>query len=126
MQDGTEARIKNELNSEIQALEEHYLTIKDYLSGTEYDAIQIIGTLRAFKDGLSRISAHILTLYTLKGQKTKITWDSLFTNLDDALVTMRASANPKPRAAIQLALNLSEPKIEQVMSYLSTLKQSLK
>ena len=125
MQDGTEARIKNELNSEIQALEKHYLTIKDYLSGTEYDAIQIIGTLRAFKDGLSRISAHILTLYTLKGQKTKITWDSLFTNLDDALATMRASANPKPRAAIQLALNLSEPKIEQVMSYLSALKQSL-
>jgi hypothetical protein len=125
MQDGTEARIKNELNSEIQALEKHYLAIKDYLSGTELDNAEIIGTLQVFKDTLNRISAHILTLYTLKCQKTKITWDSLFTNLDDALVTMRASANPKPRAAIQLALNLSEPKIEQVMSYLSALKQSL-
>jgi hypothetical protein len=125
MQDGTEARIKNELNSEIQALEEHYLTIKDYLSGTELGNAEIVGTLQVFKDTLNRISAHILTLYTLKGQKTKITWDSLFTNLDDALATMRASANPKPRAAIQLALNLSEPKIEQVMSYLSALKQSL-
>ena len=43
MQDGPEAQIKSELNSEIQTLEKCYLTIKNYLSGTEYDAIQIVG-----------------------------------------------------------------------------------
>ena len=69
MQDGPEAQIKSELNSEIQTLEKYYLTTKNYLSGTEYDAIQIVGTLRAFKDKLSRINAHILTLCTLKRSK---------------------------------------------------------
>ncbi len=126
MQDGPEVRLKSELSSEIQALEVHYLTLKDYLSGAEYDNLQIMGTLRTFKDCLSRISARILTLYTLKGQKTKITWDSLFTNLDVALETTRKAANRNPRAAIQTALNLSEPKIEQVMAYLSKLQKSLK
>ncbi len=49
MQDGTEARIKNELTSEIQTLEKHYLTIKNYFSGTEYNAIQIVGTCKHSK-----------------------------------------------------------------------------
>ena len=44
MQDGPEAQIKSELNFEIQTLEKCYLTIKNCLSGTEYDAIQIVGT----------------------------------------------------------------------------------
>jgi hypothetical protein len=35
------------------------------------------------------------------------------------------SSRSKPVPAIQLALNISEPKIEEVMSYLLTLKKSL-
>jgi hypothetical protein len=73
---------------------------------------------------LSKISMHILTLYTLEGQKTKITWDSLFTNIDYALERLQASRS-NLRPAIQLAMDMSEPKIEEVMSYLLTLKKSL-
>jgi hypothetical protein len=81
--------------------------------------------LREFKNILNQISANILTLYTLKGQKTKITWDSLLTNIDNALDAIQTSQRPNPRAIIQLSLKISDPKIEEVMSYLSALKESL-
>ena len=125
MRDGTDEIIKTELYAEIETLEKQYRAIKDYLLGKEYESLEIIGTLRAFRNTLSKISMHILTLYTLEGQKTKITWDSLFTNIDNALERLQASARSKPRPTIQLALNMSEPKIEDVMSYLLTLKKSL-
>jgi hypothetical protein len=126
MQDGTDEIIKTELYGEIQSLEKQYRIIKEYLAGKEYDSLQIIGTLKTFRNTLSKISAHILTLYTLKAQKTKITWDPLITNIDNALETLQTSARSKqPRPTIQLALNISEPKIEEVMSYLLTLKESL-
>jgi hypothetical protein len=125
MQDGTDEIIKTELYGEIETLEKQYRVIKGYLAGKEYDSLEIIGTLREFRNTLSKISAHILTLYTLEGQKTKITWDSLLTNIDNALETLQTSARSKPRPTIQLALNISEPKIEEVMSYLLSLKESL-
>ena len=125
MKEGTEARIRKDLNTEIEALEKRYETIKDYFAGTQMEDFEIVGALRAYKDDLSTVSAHILTLYQLKGQRAKITWESLFTNIDTALETIRNSAHPKPKAAIETALNMSEPKIEEVMAYLATLKQSL-
>ena len=125
MQDGAEAQIRKDLSAEIEALEKRYKTIKDYLSGTQMEDFEVVGSLRAYKDDLSAISAHILTFYQLKGQRAKITWESLFTNIDTALETIRNSAHPKPRAAIETALNMSEPKIEEVMAFLATLKQSL-
>ena len=125
MQNGTEAQIRKDLTVEIEALEKRYQTIKDYLAGTQMEDFEVEGALRAYKDDLSVISAHILTLYQLKGQRAKITWESLFTNIDTALETIRNSAHPKPRAAIETALNMSEPKIEEVMAFLAKLKQSL-
>ena len=125
MKDGTEAQIRRDLTVEIEALENRYKTIKDYLAGAQMEDFEVVGALQAYKDDLSLISAHILTLYQLKGQRAKITWESLFTNIDTALDTIRNSAHPKPRAAIETALNMSEPKIEEVMAYLATLKQSL-
>ena len=124
MRDGTDEIIKTELYGEIETLEKQYSAIKDYLSGEDCDSLEIIGILREFRNTLSKISMHILTLYTLEGNKAKITWDSLFTNLDNALERLQAS-NSNPRSTIQLALNISEPKIEEVMSYLLTLKKSL-
>jgi signal transduction histidine kinase len=124
MRDGTDEIIKTKLYAEIETLEKQYLAIKDYLAGKE-DSLEIIGTLRGFRNTLNKISTHILTLYTLEGQKTKITWDSLLTNIDNALETLQASARSKPKPTIQLALNISEPKIEEVLSYLLTLKESL-
>jgi len=125
MRDGTDEIIKTELYGEIETLEKQYRAIKDYLSGKEVEGLEIIGTLRGFRNTLSKISMHILTLYTLEGQKTKITWDSLFTNIDNALDRLQASASSNPRPTIQLALNMSEPKIEEFVSYLLTLKESL-
>ncbi len=123
MRDGTDEIIKTKLYGEIETLEKHYHALKACLSGKEGD-LKIVGTVKGLRDTLSKISTHVLTLYTLEGQKTKITWDSLLANIDNALETLQSSrSNPVP--AIQLALNISEPKIEEVMSYLLTLKKSL-
>jgi hypothetical protein len=126
IRDEKDGILERELFTEIQAIEKEHQVIEKYLSGAEHATVDIIQTLREFKNNLNRISAHILTLYTLKGQKTKITWDSLLTNIDNALETIQTSRKPNPRATIQLSLKISDPKIEEVMSYLSVLKESLK
>jgi hypothetical protein len=125
VKDETEAQTQRVLTAEIETLEIRYETLKEYLAGRQIDDSEIVGVLRAFKDDLSTISAHILTLYQLKGQRAKITWESLFTNIDTALDTIQNHPCSKPRAAIETALNMSEPKIEEVMAFLATLKQSL-
>jgi hypothetical protein len=125
MADEKIAQIGIALKGEIEALERNYQKINSYLSGTELENYEIIGTLQAFKESLNRISAHILALYQLKGQKTKITWDPLLENINSALLNMQGSRNPKPRTAIPLALTMSEPKVAEVMAYLSKLKKSL-
>ncbi len=127
MQNGMDTQIKNELLNEIQQLEENYKIIRDYLNGAEYEVTEIHMALQKFKDTLSVASAHILTLYNLKGQKIRtIPWEPLFTNIDYALATLAVSPIKDPRTSVQLALTISEPKIGQVMSYLSALKESLR
>ena len=116
--------MERELCKEIQGIEKHYQIIEKYLSGTEYDTVYVIQTLRGFKNTLNKISAHVLTLYTLGGQKTKITWDSLLTNMDNAIEAIQTTSR-QPRATIELSLKISNPRIEQVMAYLSSLKASL-
>jgi len=123
MRDGTDEIIKTKLYGEIETLEKQYRALKGYLAGND-DSLEIVGAAKGFRDTLNKISTHVLTLYTLEGQKTKITWDSLLTNIDHALETLQSSRS-KPKPAIQLALNISEPKIEEVMSYLLTLQKSL-
>ena len=123
MRDGTDEIIKTKLYGEIETLEQQYRALKGYLAGKD-DNLEIVGAAKGFRDTLNKISTHVLTLYTIEGQKTKITWDSLLTNIDHALETLKSSRS-KPKPAIQLALNISELKIEEVMSYLLTLKKSL-
>ena len=123
MRDGTDEIIKTKLYGEIEILEKQYSALKGYLAGDD-DNLEVVGAAKGFRDTLNKISTHVLTLYTLEGQKAKITWDSLITNIDHALETLKSSRS-KPKPAIQLALNISEPKIEEVMSYLLTLKKSL-
>jgi len=123
MRDGTDEIIKTSLYGEIETLEKQYNAIKGYLVGNDGD-LEIIDVVKGFRNTLDKISTHVLALYTVEGQKAKITWDSLFTNIDNALETLRSSGS-KPIPTIKLALNLSEPKIEEVMSYLLTLKKSL-
>jgi hypothetical protein len=125
MADNT-TQIYGKLRAEIEALEQSFNVLRGYIGGADYDLLQVLGTLQAFKQNLDIISAHILTLYQLKGQKTKITWEPLLVNVDNTLQTMRTRTHPNPRAAIELALNMSEPNARDVMIYLARLKQALK
>jgi hypothetical protein len=120
-----EAQMHKILGAEIEALDVRYETLKEYLAGHQIDDLEIIGVLRAFRDNLSTISSQILTLYQLKGQRAKITWDSLFTNIDTAVDAIQNSPRVKPRDAIKTALKMSEPTIEEVMAYLVSLRRSL-
>jgi len=125
MQDEKEAQTRNMLRSEIDALLNQYKALSAYVAGAQYDATEIVGTLQVFKDGLNNISSYILALYVSKGQKTKITWEPLLANINNALENLRASPHPQPRTAIQLAFNMSEPNAQEVMAYLAKFKESL-
>lgn len=125
MQDERDAQMKNDLRVEIQEIEESYLILRNYLLGAEYDALEMVGRLKIFKDSLDRISTRIMTLYTLRGQRTKITWNPLLNNISNALATLNNQQDLNPRAAIQAALTMSQPNATAVMSYLDTLKKSL-
>lgn len=123
MRNGTDEIIKTKLYGEIETLEKQYCMLKEYFAGNDESSV-IISAVKGFRDTLNKISTHVLTLYTLEGKKTKITWDSLLMNINNALETLQRSCS-KPKPAIMLALKISEPKIEDVMSYLLTLKKSL-
>jgi hypothetical protein len=125
MKDGTEAQLRKDLSVEIEALEKRYQTLREYLAGAQMETFEVVGNLRAYKDDLSGITAHVLALYQLKGQRAKITWDTLFANIDTALETIQNRPRSNPKTVIETALKMSEPKIEEVMAYLATLKQSL-
>ena len=126
MQDNTEAKIKQDLIEEIQNLEQNYLVIKSFLSGTDYDNITIGQSVQSFKDSLSRASAFVLALYNLKGKRVNIPWDPLFTSLDYAIATIAVSSSPKQKTAVKTILSMSEEQIGQVLAYFSALKESLK
>ncbi len=125
MQDEKGARVKNALLSEIETLQTHYATLRAYVAGKPYDALEMKATLQVFKDGLNRTSSHILTLYMLNKQKTKITWQQLLENLENATSTLQANPQRDPHSAIELAFNMSEPNAQEVMAYLGRLKESL-
>ena len=124
MSESTRA-IRKELNNEIKLLEERYGTIWGYLRGTDFDYLIILESLQAFSEGLKRISTHIMALYQLEGQKTKITWDPLLNNIDEFVRMNQNKPNKDLRGTLQLTLKMSDPKIEEVMTYLTTLKNKL-
>jgi len=126
MQDKAEEHIKNDLLAEIQYLEVKYVTIKNFLDGKDIDILLVGSTLQEFKDSLSRASAFVLTLYNLRGKRVNIPWEPLFTNLDYALATIAVSPSQKQQSAIKTILSMAQTQFEQVMSYFSALKASLK
>ncbi len=123
MQNNTESKIKQDLLVEIGNLEQSYRIIVDFISGKEYDVTVIGSCIQSFKDSLSRASAFVLALYNLKGKRVNIPWEPLFTSLDYALATLTTA--PK-KNAVQAILSMAEPQMEQVLSYFSALKESLK
>jgi hypothetical protein len=125
MQDEKDAQIKSQLVAEIESVQETYFTLRDYLFGKDYDALEMVGMLKIFKDKLDGISAHIITFYTLKGQRTNITWDQLLNNIGNALEALKGARSSNPRTAIHAALTMSQPSASEVMAYLESLKKSL-
>jgi hypothetical protein len=123
MQNDAETKIKQDLLAEIQYLEQNYKVITSFVAGKEYEVTVLGSSIQSFKDSLSRASAFVLALYNLKGKRVNIPWEPLFTSLDYALATL--STAPK-KAAVQAILSMAEPQMEQVLSYFSALKESLK
>jgi hypothetical protein len=126
MQNDTEAKIKQDLLSEIQTLNQNYHVLSGFISGTDYDPLTVGNSIQAFKDSLSRASAFVLALYNLKGRRVNIPWEPLFTSLDYALATLSVSASVKQRDAVRTILAMSKEQMEQVLSYFAALKESLK
>ncbi len=126
MQDEKDKQVQEILRAEIDALQKYYSTINEFLSGKDCDLIEVAATLEVFKDSLNRISSHILTLYVLKGQKTKITWEQLLQNLNNVTAPKKLPDQQNYRSAIELAFNMSQPNAQEVMAYLAKLKESLK
>jgi len=126
MQDSTETKIKQDILVEIKNLEQSYSIIKSFLAGKDYDNITIGQTIQSFKDSISRASAFVLALYSLKGKRVNIPWESLFTSLDYALATISVSSSPKQNVAVKTILSMSQEQIEQVLAYFSALEESLK
>jgi hypothetical protein len=126
MQNDTETKIKQDLFAEIQNLEQNYKVIESFIAGKDYDVTVIGSSIQSFKGSLSRASAFVLALYNFKGKRVNIPWESLFTSLDYALATISVSAAPKQKVAVRVILSMAKEQIEQVLSYFSALKESLK
>ncbi len=123
MQSDAETRIKQDLYVEILNLEQNYKVIQGFMAGKDYDVSVIGQSIQSFKDSLSRASAFVLALYNLKGKRVNIPWEPLFTNLDYALATLTTA--PK-KGAVQIILGMAKEQMDQVLSYFSALKESLK
>ena len=123
MQSDAETKIKQDLYLEILNLEQNYKVIKGFMEGKDYDVSVIGQSIQSFKDSLSRASAFVLALYNLKGKRVNIPWEPLFINLDYALATLTTA--PK-RGAVQVILGMAKEQMDQVLSYFSALKESLK
>ena len=123
MQSDAETKIKQDLYVEILNLEQNYKVIQGFMAGKDYDVSVIGQSIQSFKDSLSRASAFVLALYNLKGKRVNIPWEPLFTNLDYALATLTTA--PK-KGAVQVILGMAKEQMDQVLSYFSALKESLK
>jgi hypothetical protein len=123
MQSDAETKIKQDLYVEILNLEQNYKVIEGFMAGKDYDVSVIGQSIQSFKDSLSRASAFVLALYNLKGKRVNIPWEPLFINLDYALATLTTA--PK-RGAVQVILGMAKEQMDQVLSYFSALKESLK
>jgi hypothetical protein len=120
-------KIKSELTSEIQFLEGDYEIIKNFLKGVEYDINQIRTVLQSFKDQLSKVRSLLLAYFQLQGKNFDFQTRPVLDNIDIALVLIEA--NPpttwkNARVILQLSLAVSNVKIEDVMSFISTIRKS--
>src|SRR5215470_12108468 len=75
MQNGTEAKIRQDILQEIQVLEQNYQVLSAFISGSDLDPSTVGNSLQVFKDSLNRASTYVLALYNLRGQSINIPWE---------------------------------------------------
>jgi hypothetical protein len=120
-------KMKTELVSEIQALESDYEIIKNFLKGVDYDINQIRTSLQSFKDQLSKVRSLLVAYFQLKGKNFDFQTRPVLDKIDIALFLIEA--NPpatwqSARGILQLSLAMSTVKIEDVMSFISTIRKT--
>lgn len=118
--------IRNELLSEIEALEKNYKVVKDILSGATYDLSDTKGTLQSLKDNLSTVNYLLMSLFYVRGYKVEqLPIASILKQIDFALSMLALNPQLNPSDVIQISLALSNEKIESVMSLVSLLKKTI-
>lgn len=119
--------MKAELISEIQYLEREYEIIKNFLKGSENDINRIRSFLQSFKDHLSKVRSLLVAYFQLQGKNFDFQTRPVLDSLDIALFLVEA--NPpatyqNARGLLQLSLAMSTVKIEDVMSFISTIRKT--
>jgi hypothetical protein len=122
----TEIKLRQDLHAEINLLEESYRQINSSLLAKDYDASAVASALKTFKDSLNRASAYALALYTLRGKKAAFAWEHLFIHIDYAIAAVNESPSIKQRDTVQTILTMSKTDFEQVLTYFTALKESIK
>lgn len=119
--------IKSEALAEIESLEKEYEIIKNFLKGIQYDLLQIRTTLQSFKDRLSKVRSLIMAYFQMQGKDFDLQTRPIMDTIDAALVLMEVTNqlnSEKARAILQLTLAMSSTKVEDLMSFISTIRKT--
>jgi hypothetical protein len=120
--------IKSETVAEIELLMRDYEIIKNFLKGTQYDLRQIRTTLQSFKDRLSKVRSLLVAYFQIQGKHFDFQTRPILDSIDIALLLMEVNPQEidweKARAILQLSLAMSNIKIEDIMSFISTLEKT--
>jgi len=111
----------NELESSIK----QYKVIKDYLSGAELSFENMREKLQSFKDSLSKIRLY-LSVYFMRqqGSPVNISFEPIMNAINLALVMMESNPS-NARQIFQMSLTISSIKIEDLMAFLSLIRDGM-
>ena len=118
--------MESRLKAEIRSLEANYRLVKDFLSGADYDLNTIPENLQSLKDNLSNVRALTMAYTQIKeGKVVDFPINPIVNQIDLALTLIEM--NPQQaRSLLQLSLALSNVKIEDIMAFISILRDSLR
>jgi hypothetical protein len=119
--------IKLEALAEIESLEKEYEIIKNVLKGIQYDLSQIRTTLQSFKDRLSKVRSLIIAYFQMQGKNFDLQTRPIMDSIDNALVLMEVTNqlnSQKARAILQLTFAMSTIKVEDLISFISTIRKT--
>lgn len=116
--------MENTLRNELESLTKRYKIIKDYLSGVELSLSDIREQLQSFKDSLSTVRLHLMLEMARQGNLVNISFEPIMNAVDIALVMMESNPS-NARQALQLAFSISTVKIEDIMAFLSFIRESM-